>query len=224
MATLKEITAQYNNIATANGLKTVSRFATKTDAENRLAKLIKQVKQATIETEPAAKPAETAPVAKPAKAAKPAETAPVAKPAKAAETAPVAKPAKAAETAPVAKPAKAAETAPAAKAKREFIHLTEETLITLKTTSIVTGTNKVFNHVLNKVIHISSVEKFFIDMFNQSDVGEATVLPVEDIVQNIMNGFVTKTGIIPDRDWALRNIRLFMKKGLLCLVTLKDVK
>ena len=212
MATLKEITAQYNNIATANGLKTVSRFATKTDAENRLAKLIKQVKQATIETEPAAKPAETAPVAKPAKAAKPAETAPVAKPAKAAETA------------PVAKPAKAAETAPAAKAKREFIHLTEETLITLKTTSIVTGTNKVFNHVLNKVIHISSVEKFFIDMFNQSDVGEATVLPVEDIVQNIMNGFVTKTGIIPDRDWALRNIRLFMKKGLLCLVTLKDVK
>ena len=182
MATLKEITAQYNDIATANGLKTVSRFATKTDAENRLAKLIKQVKQATIE----AAPAENAPVAKPA------------------------------ETAPVAKPA--------AKAKREFIHLTEETLITLKTTSIVTGTNKVFNHVLNKVIHISSVEKFFIDMFNQSDVGEATVLPVEDIVQNIMNGFVTKTGIIPDRDWALRNIRLFMKKGLLCLVTLKDVK
>lgn len=192
MATLKEITAQYNDIATANGLKTVSRFATKTDAENRLAKLIKQVKQvkqATIETAPAeTAPAETAPAAKPAKAAKPAETAPV------------------------------------AKAKREFIHLTEETLITLKTTSIVTGTNKVFNHVLNKVIHISSVEKFFIDMFNQSDVGEATVLPVEDIVQNIMNGFVTKTGIIPDRDWALRNIRLFMKKGLLCLVTLKDVK
>lgn len=56
----------------------------------------------------------------------------------------------------------------------------------------------------------SSIGKFIVDKVrNNPDITCNT------LANTIVDGFITKTGIVPDKKWAVRHIKLFIEKGLI---------
>ena len=95
---------------------------------------------------------------------------------------------------------------------RTTIDLSDNTLISLAPEfadlSFVTG-----RLVDGKKVNVSMVEAFYIDAMKNDNF-----MTVKDLIKHTVDNFVTRQGIEPDEKWAIRNIRLFIKKGKLVKV------